>query len=78
MMQGTEGQDPSIAGFECPGPRLGEGEMMGMRRLAPTDQAGLTGDIFEMLPVAEAFLRPDRQYGLIDAWAKGPPIGAGR
>ena len=78
VMQGTEGHDPLVAGLEPPGAGLGEGEMMGLGRLPPADQAGLTGHILEMLAVADALRRPDRQDRLVDAAVSGLSVDGGR
>src|SRR5262249_42795578 len=50
---------------ECTG--LGESEMVGVRGLAAADEARLLGDIAQMLPVAIATRRSEREDALVDA-----------
>ena len=52
---------------------LSEAEMMGIRRLAPADQAGVGGDELEVLFVAIASRLADRQHAFVDASPDPPP-----
>ena len=54
MMKGAKGDRPFVAGFEAPGTGLREGEMMGVAGHAPADEAGLSGNVFEVFAISDA------------------------
>ncbi len=77
VMQGAERHGPFIADFgsECAG--LHEGQMMGLARLAVTDETGLAGDELQMALVALAARCPDGESGLVDSGHRPFGFGAG-
>jgi hypothetical protein len=56
-----------VADFAAERSRLCGAQMMGIRGLPPTDQAGLRGDEFKVLLVADAARLADCQHAFIDA-----------
>ena len=72
MMGYTKGYSPLIADLAPKGPWLGKSQVMSMSGKAPTDDAGLRGDVAEVFLVPDPPRRADRQSRLVNA----PCIGA--
>jgi hypothetical protein len=67
MMPATEWDRELIADFAAERARLRESEVMGIRGLAAAHETRLLGDITQMLPVAIAARRSNREDALVDA-----------
>src|SRR5262249_12390205 len=67
MMPAAEWDCELIADLAAERTRLGKTEVVGVRGLAAADEARLTGDVAQMLPVAIAPRRSDRENALVDA-----------
>src|SRR5215471_3828451 len=67
MMPATERDRELIADLAAERTRLGKSEVVGVRGLAATHETRLLGDIPQVLPVAIAPRRSDRQNALVDA-----------
>src|SRR5215471_7988439 len=67
MMPAAERDREFIADLAAERARLGKSEVVGIRRLAAAQQARLLRDIAQVLPVAIAARRCDREDALVDA-----------
>ena len=67
MMDAAERDREFVAGLAAERPRLHEAQMVRVRRLAAADEARLSGDISQVLPVAVAARGGDRENALVDA-----------
>jgi hypothetical protein len=67
MMSATEWDRELIADLAAQRTGLRESEVMGIRGLAAAHETRLLGDITQMLPVAIAARRSDREDALVDA-----------
>ena len=69
MMEAAQGDGKFVAHFERKPTPLTEGQVMGLRRLAPANQAGLHGDELQMGLVAEAAVGREHERALVDPWS---------
>src|SRR5215470_11562827 len=67
MMPSTEGDRELIADLAAERTGLGKAEVVGVRGLAAAHETRLLGDIAQMLAVAIAPRRSDREDALVDA-----------
>src|SRR5215831_3070450 len=67
VMPAAERDRELIADLAAERTGLGESEVVGVRRLAATQEARLLGDVAKVLPVAIATRRSDREDALVDA-----------
>jgi len=67
MMPATERDRELITDLAAERTRLGKSEVVGIRWLAAAHETCLLGDIAQVLPVAIATRRGDRQHALVDA-----------
>src|SRR6516162_3012622 len=79
VMPAAERDREFIADLAAEGTGLGKSEVVGIRRLAAAHETRLLGDIAQMLPVAIATRRSDRENALVDAlrWTSVSAFGGG-
>src|SRR5262245_58993644 len=71
-MDAAERDREFVAGLAAECPRLQVAQVMWVGRLAAADQAGLLGDVAQVLAVAVAAGRRNRERALVDAaWLGG-------
>src|SRR5262245_65839624 len=67
VMDATQRNRKFVARFAAERPRLYVPKMMGVRRLSAADEAWLLRDVAQVLPVAIAPRRGNREHTLVDA-----------
>jgi hypothetical protein len=67
MMPATEWDRELIADLAAERTGLGETKVVGVRGLAAAHETRLLGDVAQMLPIALATRRSDRENALVDA-----------
>jgi hypothetical protein len=67
VMDSAEGHREFIAGLTAERPWLQVSKMMRVRWLTAANEAGLSGDKAQVLPIAIAPRRANREYTLVDA-----------